>query len=130
MLFFIYLFVILLTLIDFVSKEKKINIRWEYNRIYHPLKIPYTGIPFILLGRQEYQCHQGKDISYKRKENYKEKKTQNLLLTTHLQNTENWRRIQKKRMFSSLQYRETVYIPKSIRFQQTLDITDISQQNR
>ena len=27
-----------------------------------------------MLGRQQYQCHQGKDISYKKKENYKEKK--------------------------------------------------------
>ena len=91
---------ILVTLVDFVSKEKKINIRWEHNRIDDPLKIPYTGIPFILLGRQEYQCHQGKDFNYKKKENYKEKKkTQNLLLTIHLQNTENWYRIQKKRCF-------------------------------
>ena len=91
---------ILVTLVDFLSKEKKINIRWEHNRIDDPLKIPYTGIPFILLGRQEYQCHQGKDFNYKKKENYKEKKkTQNLLLTIHLQNTENWYRIQKKRCF-------------------------------
>ena len=104
---------ILVTLVDFVSKEKKFNIRWEYNRIDDPIKIPYTEIPFILLGRQQYQCHQGKDTNYKKKENYKEKKkTQNLLLTIHLQNTKNWYRIQKKRMFSSLQYQETVYIHK------------------
>ena len=103
---------ILVTLVDAVSKEKKFNIRWEYNWIDDPLKVPYTGIQFILLGRQQYQCHQGKDINYKKKENYKEKKTQKLLLTIHLQNTENWYRIQKKRMFSSLQYQETVYIPK------------------
>ena len=103
---------ILVTLVDAVSKEKKFNIRWEYNWIDDPLKVPYTGIQFILLGRRQYQCHQGKDINYKKKENYKEKKTQKLLLTIHLQNTENWYRIQKKRMFSSLQYQETVYIPK------------------
>ena len=89
---------ILVTLVDFVSKEKKFNIRWEYNRIDHPIKIPYTGIPFILLGRQQYQRHQGKDTNYKKKENYNEKKkTQNLLLIIHLQNTKNWYRIQKKR---------------------------------
>ena len=91
---------------------KKINVRWEYNRIDDPVKIPYTGIPFVMLGRQQYQCHQGKDISYKKKENYKEKKMQNLLLIIHLQNTGNWYRIQKSRMFSSLQHQETVYIPK------------------
>ena len=65
---------ILVTLVDFVSKEKKFNIRWEYNRIGDPIKIPYTEIQFILLGRQQYQCHQGKDTNYKKKENYKEKK--------------------------------------------------------
>ena len=73
--YFIHLFMILVTLVDFVSKEKKINIRWEYNRINELIKIPYTGIPFILLGRQQYQCHQGKDTNYKKKENYEEKKT-------------------------------------------------------
>ena len=87
---------ILVTLVDFGSKEKTFNIRWKYNRIDDPLKIPYTGIPFILLGRQQYQCYQEKDINYKKKENYKEKKTRNLLMTMHLQNTENWHRIQKK----------------------------------
>ena len=43
---------ILVTLVDFVSEEKKSNIRWEYNRIDAPLTITYTGIPFILLGGQ------------------------------------------------------------------------------
>ena len=99
---------ILVTLVDVASKAKKINIRWEYNRIDGPLKIPYTGIPFILLGRQQCQCHQGKDINYKKKENYKEK---NLLLTIHLQSTKTGTGY-KKRMFSSLQYQKTVYIPK------------------
>ena len=70
---------ILVTLVDFVSKENKFNIRWEYNRIDDPLKIPYTGIPFILLGRKQYQCHQGEDINYKKKENYKEKKNAKLV---------------------------------------------------
>ena len=120
---------ILVTLVDFGSKEKTFNIRWKYNRIDDPLKIPYIEIPFILLGRQQYQCHQEKDINYKKKENYKEKKTRNLLLTMHLQNTENWHKIQKKRMLNSLQYQETFHY-KSIRFQQILDITGIRQQNR
>ena len=67
--YFIYLFMILVTLVDFVSK--KINIRWEYNKIDDPLKITFTEIPFIQLVRHQYQCHQGKDINYKKKENYK-----------------------------------------------------------
>ena len=64
---------ILVTLVDFVSKEK-IYIRLEYNRIEDPLKIPYTGTSFIMLGRQQYKCQRGKDINLKKKENYKEKK--------------------------------------------------------
>ena len=47
---------------------------WEYNRIDDPLKIPYIGISFVLLVRHQYQCHQGKYIKYKKKENCKEKK--------------------------------------------------------
>ena len=49
-----------------------------------------------MLGRQQYQYHQRKDINHEKKENYKEKKRQNLLLTIHLQNTQNWYRIQEK----------------------------------
>ena len=49
-----------------------------------------------MLGRQQYQCHQGKDINHTKKKNYKEKKTQNLLLTIYLQNTENGYKIKKK----------------------------------
>ena len=58
---------ILVTLVDFVSEEKKSNICWEYNRIDAPLTISYTGIPFILLGGQQDQCHQEKDINFKKK---------------------------------------------------------------
>ena len=101
---------ILVTLVDVISK--KINVRWEYNRTDDPVKIPYTGIPFVMLGRQQYQCHQGKDISYKKKENYKEKKMQNLLLTIHLQNTGNWYRIQKRRYLAVLNTKKLFSFPK------------------
>ena len=37
---------------------------------------------------------------------------QNVLLNIHLQNAENWYRIEKKKIFSSPQYQKTVYIPK------------------
>ena len=53
--------------------------RWGYNRTDDPLKIPYTGISFVLLVRHQYQCHQGKDIKYKKKENCKEKKNAKLI---------------------------------------------------
>ena len=50
-----------------------------------------------MLGRQQYQCQQGKEINLKKKENYKEKKNAILtILTIHLQNTENLYRIKKR----------------------------------
>ena len=103
---------ILVTLVDFASKAKKINIRWEYNRIDDPLKIPYTGIPFILLGRQQYQYHQAKILTIKRKKTTRRKKPAKLI-TDHTF-TKHQKLVQdtKKRMFSSLQYQKTVYIPK------------------
>ena len=44
-----------------------------------PLKIEYTGVQFILIGKQRYQCHQGKDMNQKKKEKYRTKKSQRLL---------------------------------------------------
>ena len=101
---------ILVTLVDFISK--KINVCWECNRIDDPVKISYKGISFVMLGRQQYQCHQGKDISYKKKENYKEKK--NAKLITDHTFTKHRKLVQdtKKKIFSSPQYQETVFIPK------------------
>ena len=63
----------------YLNKKKK-N-RWKYSRIDDPLKIPYTGIPFILLGKQQYQCHQRKDINYKKKKLQGEKNAK--LITDH-----------------------------------------------
>ena len=44
-----------------------------------PLKIDYAGVPFILIGKQRYQCHQGKDMNQKTKEKYRTEKSQRLL---------------------------------------------------
>ena len=108
--YFIHLFLILVTLVNFISKAK---IRYEYNRIDDPLKISSTGIPFILLGRQQYQCHQGKGINYKKKENYKETKQRKTYYWPYIYKTpKTGTGYKKRRMFSSLQYQETVYIPK------------------
>ena len=48
-------------------------------------------------------------LNYK---NYKEKKTQNLLLTIHLQNTRNWYRIQKRRYLVVLNTKKLFSFPK------------------
>nr|XP_047122448.1 uncharacterized protein LOC124805945 [Hydra vulgaris] len=37
---------------------------------YFILPIPYSGHPYILLGKRIYHCHQGKDIDAKKKERY------------------------------------------------------------
>ena len=105
---------ILVTLVDFVSKEKKINIRWEYNRIDELIKIPHTGIPFILLGRKQYQCHRGRDTNYKKKENCKKKKNRKTYYWPYIYKTPKTGTgyKKKKRMFSSPQYQETVDIHK------------------
>ena len=58
---------------------KKVNARWEYHRDDYPLKIDYTVVPFILIGKQRYQCHQGKVMNQKKKEKYRTEKSQRLL---------------------------------------------------
>ena len=87
---------ILVTLVDFVSEEKKSNIRWEYNRIDAPLTISYTGIHSYCWEDSKTNVTKGKILTLKRNKTIRRKKTQILLLTIHLQNTENWYRIQKK----------------------------------
>ena len=74
-----YILYFLAAIQELAVREKKINIRWEYHRDYDPLKIDYTGIPFILIGKQRYQCHQGKDMNQKKKEKYRTEKSQRLL---------------------------------------------------
>lgn len=46
------------------------------------MQIPFTGIPFIILGKLAYQCHQGKDKNIKRKEIFK-KKRDDAICTEH-----------------------------------------------
>ena len=38
------------------------------------LKIPFSGVPYILLAKRRYQFHQGEDTHKKSKENYQAKR--------------------------------------------------------
>ena len=63
---------------EFAVREIK-NVRWEYHRDDDRLKIDCTGVSFILIGKQRYQCHQGKDMNQEKKEKYRTEKSQRLL---------------------------------------------------
>ena len=54
----------------------------------------------------------GKILAIKRKKTTRRKKTQNLLLTIHLQNTRNWYRIQKRRYLVVLNTKKLFSFPK------------------
>ena len=45
-------------------KKQKHKIYWDYTSI----SLPFTGTPFMIAGRKEYDCHLGKDKNEKAKE--------------------------------------------------------------
>ena len=61
---------------DEIVANSRLNIRWEYNGKNDHLPIDFTGTPYVMLGKREYVCHQGKDKDYATKERYKEQKNQ------------------------------------------------------
>ena len=87
---FFYILYFLATIQEHAVREK-INVRWEYHRDDDSLKIEYTGVSFILIGKQRYQCHQGKDMNRKKKEKYRTEKSQRYCgcMTITFQRTEN-----------------------------------------
>ncbi|XP_063963483.1 uncharacterized protein LOC129272614 isoform X1 [Lytechinus pictus] len=54
---------------DFAEKTS-FRLRWEYDEDQHPCKIPFTGVPFVAVGRKTMECHQGKDRNIRQKEKY------------------------------------------------------------
>ena len=66
-------FLSFLDVID-ILKKNPVTIRWKTNKITDNLKIPFSGVPYILLVKQRYQCHHWEDMHKKSKENYQEKK--------------------------------------------------------
>ena len=66
---------ILVSLKDVLSDGKVPKLRWEYAAKSDLLPIPYTGSPYLFLGKQEFYCHQGKDFNLNKKEkSFAEKK--------------------------------------------------------
>ena len=49
-------------------------IRWEFCAAKDFLPIPFMGIPYITVGKQVFQCHQGKDYNINKKAQYELRK--------------------------------------------------------
>ena len=64
-------YIILDTLEEIVSDEKLPRLRWQYEAQNDLLPIPFTGCPYVMLGKQEYYCHQGQDFNQNKKEMYR-----------------------------------------------------------
>ena len=56
-----------LSVLDVVNILKKnlVIVILETNKVTDYLRIPFNGLPYILLAKQRYQCHQGEDIHKK-----------------------------------------------------------------
>ena len=59
-----------MSLKDVLSDGKVSKLRWGYAAKSDLLRIPYTGSPYLFLGKQEFYCHQGKDFNLNKKEKY------------------------------------------------------------
>ena len=62
------------TLESKLSDGKTQRLRQEYKAQDDILPIPFTGTPYIMLRKQEYFCHQGRDYNKGKKDKYIEKK--------------------------------------------------------
>ena len=71
-------YIILDTLEEIVSNEKLPRLRWEYEAQHDLLPIPFTGCPYVMLGKQEYYCHQGQDFNQNKKDMYRKHKNEAL----------------------------------------------------
>ena len=58
---------------DFLKQNPKFKIRWQSSNA-SDMEIKFRGTPFILIGSQTYQCHQGKDFNVSKKIYYNEAK--------------------------------------------------------
>ena len=59
-------FVSFLDAVDLLKKNPT-SIRWETNKVTDDLKIPVSGVPYILLAKRRYQRHQEENIDKKSK---------------------------------------------------------------
>ena len=69
---FVYCFVSVSLQEILMSSENLPKISWEHNAKDDAFPLVFDGIPYVWLGRRQYQCHQGKDKAVKQKANYKQ----------------------------------------------------------
>ena len=72
-------YIILDTLEEIVSDEKLPQLRWEYEAQNDLLPLPFTGCPYVMLGKQEYYCHIKDKTSIKIKRKCTEKTYRHIL---------------------------------------------------
>ena len=60
------------------SNGKLTRLRWEHEAQNDLLPVPFTGCPYVMLGKQEYYCHQGQDFNQNKKEMYRKLKIEAL----------------------------------------------------
>ena len=66
-----------------LSDVKIQRLRWKYNAKDDLLQMSFTSSPYIMLGKQEYFCHQGKDYNKGKKDKYTERKKNVALKQDH-----------------------------------------------
>ena len=71
-------YIILDTLQEIASNDKLQRLRWEYEAQNDLLPIPFTGCPYVVLGKREYYCHQGQDFNQNKKEMHRKQKNEAL----------------------------------------------------
>ena len=60
---------ILAVYLEAVDSDKDIKLHWHQQQKKDSVPIPFNGVPFILLNKRHYSCHQGKnkDVNVKEK---------------------------------------------------------------
>ena len=75
--------VLLLQLKEIVLNDKLPGLRWKYEAKNDILLISFSRGPHIMLGKQQYCCHQEQDFSRNKKEMYR-KQTNEVLKQDHI----------------------------------------------
>ena len=81
--------IILATLQAIGSNDKLPRLRWEHEVQNDLLPIPFTGCPYVMLGKREYYCHQGQYFNQNKKEMYRKQKIEALNKITSIREVEN-----------------------------------------
>ena len=76
----------IVSILDVIGSNYEIpKIRWEMNHKCDSFPIKFTGIPYVWLGRQDWQCDQGKEFNIQKMhegEKYTPTKSRRILYST------------------------------------------------